>query len=976
MAVVKQAVANLQHSARARRALSVDGLSKAVSAVLCRHFGVSKVLQLGYGPVECLIEAAATSDEPAAAPRSTGNMAAAGTLEASTGSSVGCWTALALSSAGAADFTARASGLRSSQVLACLSSAPLLADLAVWSDWNSLYGPAFGPLKQFIAGYSTAELGFQVLEVPGGSLLTLPPAHVGSNLTTLRAGWHTAVQQGDPELLVGLLLSRVTSQGGLSAAHDLKMLGDILGSIMTATVSGHKGSTPHNNQQALMAADAAVKYLHAYSPAAQRLLSLILQCLQLLPTPLAPALAHEVLLRPLTEAVGQDLETVSRALLASAVVSSDAHQHSRTAHIAAGHKGVLTAGMWHLDGRLALPGARQRLHVLGVSLGIASWQDHCKGQQRMQQQYIFEQQVENQAAQHEQRAALQTPDHKEHVQLTVHQASETTAGLAADSILLPYSMTAVQADAQPAAEPDHLLREHTAGSSYAGPAVPAEAATGVTESQPAAVPCETPTGTGSIAFAAGPSQLQDQVSADVAATAAAAPHGGASTGQPPTDVTSATAAHATSIATDISDPCQQLVERIRRLKGVGVVMHGEAADAFEATQRTLGNAVEKLSKELYSKDVHFVLELVQNADDNNYSPDVPCPMLELVTTAGAVTVANNEVGFSDQDVLSLSDIGESKKKGEAGYTGQKGIGFKSVFRVTDSPHILSNGFRFNYDLITHGKLGYVTPTWQQTLQQELQQALASSMMLQLTAKHKTVEARSGIPAQGSNTLMPLDELLGTGGNLTAMYLPLKPGCDEVGQKLSQLRPTLLLFLRKLGCLMLTDAEQQESKLMMRLHEPGNPDVLRLLVRTVRLPRQPGLADTRPPAPAVHDSEGSDQVLLGVTSAGDVLQEEESRWLLVSETFCPGEIKRLHYDVHETKVTLAFGIHEPHPSPQDVFAFLPVRRYGLNFMVQGDFVVPSSRQDVDLDDPSTSCSGAKYPACLHHHLPSSGHCHHL
>lgn len=46
-------------------------------------------------------------------------------------------------------------------------------------------------------------------------------------------------------------------------------------------------------------------------------------------------------------------------------------------------------------------------------------------------------------------------------------------------------------------------------------------------------------------------------------------------------------------------------------------------------------------------------------------------MLELVTTASAVTVANNELGFSEQDVMSLSDIGESKKKGEAGYTGRR-----------------------------------------------------------------------------------------------------------------------------------------------------------------------------------------------------------------------------------------------------------------------------------------------------------------
>ncbi len=33
------------------------------------------------------------------------------------------------------------------------------------------------------------------------------------------------------------------------------------------------------------------------------------------------------------------------------------------------------------------------------------------------------------------------------------------------------------------------------------------------------------------------------------------------------------------------------------------------------------------------------------------------------------------------------------------------------------------------------------------------------------------------------------------------------------------------------------------------------------------------------------------------------------------------------------MSLAFGLDGEAPSPQDVYAFLPVRRYGLNFMVQ-------------------------------------------
>lgn len=34
--------------------------------------------------------------------------------------------------------------------------------------------------------------------------------------------------------------------------------------------------------------------------------------------------------------------------------------------------------------------------------------------------------------------------------------------------------------------------------------------------------------------------------------------------------------------------------------------------------------------------------------------------------------------------------------------------------------------------------------------------------------------------------------------------------------------------------------------------------------------------------------------------------------------------------------------------QHVFAYLPLRSYGFRFIIQGDFEVPSSREDVDKD----------------------------
>jgi len=70
-----------------------------------------------------------------------------------------------------------------------------------------------------------------------------------------------------------------------------------------------------------------------------------------------------------------------------------------------------------------------------------------------------------------------------------------------------------------------------------------------------------------------------------------------------------------------------------------------------------------------------------------------------------------QVGFSESNIRALCDVGRTTKKHTVGYIGQKGIGFKSVFKITDAPQIHSRGFHVAFDLMQHSALGYVLPTW-------------------------------------------------------------------------------------------------------------------------------------------------------------------------------------------------------------------------------------------------------------------------
>jgi hypothetical protein len=73
---------------------------------------------------------------------------------------------------------------------------------------------------------------------------------------------------------------------------------------------------------------------------------------------------------------------------------------------------------------------------------------------------------------------------------------------------------------------------------------------------------------------------------------------------------------------------------------------------------------------------------VQNADDNAYSSGVEAALFFLIQ-GGRIVVLNNEVGFTAANIRALCDVGSSTKAGvNTGYIGHKGIGFKSVFRVS------------------------------------------------------------------------------------------------------------------------------------------------------------------------------------------------------------------------------------------------------------------------------------------------------
>ncbi|KAJ4849705.1 hypothetical protein Tsubulata_018983, partial [Turnera subulata] len=306
----------------------------------------------------------------------------------------------------------------------------------------------------------------------------------------------------------------------------------------------------------------------------------------------------------------------------------------------------------------------------------------------------------------------------------------------------------------------------------------------------------------------------------------------------------------------------------------------------------LHNAVKNLSAELYSKDVHFLMELIQNAEDNSY-PDGVEPTLEFVLTENDITglgapatllIFNNEVGFSRQNIDSLCSIGLSTKKGnrKLGFIGEKGIGFKSVFLVSSCPHIFSNGYkvRFSEKPDQHCGIGYIVPEW-------------------VSAKPWFPDIRS---VYGSQNALPT----------TIIILPLKPEKVEVvKEQLSQLHPELLLFLSKI------------KRLYVRDSEPGCKTTYDVSIVSISSERH------------------------------HVERREKSAESYVEFLVKPGNRVPSRMEVEKWTVSLAFPLGNRltrGTSSIGVFAFLPTSMVtNFPFAVHADFILASSRESILLDN---------------------------
>ena len=126
----------------------------------------------------------------------------------------------------------------------------------------------------------------------------------------------------------------------------------------------------------------------------------------------------------------------------------------------------------------------------------------------------------------------------------------------------------------------------------------------------------------------------------------------------------------------------------------------------------MANLAEHIGADYHGR---FLVELLQNADDQTTKAGISNGLVVVVRTKTHVYVLNQGLPFDNRGIRSITSAGISPKRAEESI-GNKGVGFKAVFQVSSAPEIFTAksganltaakrvAFRINHDLFGNKEL--------------------------------------------------------------------------------------------------------------------------------------------------------------------------------------------------------------------------------------------------------------------------------
>ncbi|NAZ11152.1 MAG: DUF3883 domain-containing protein [Desulfurococcales archaeon] len=323
--------------------------------------------------------------------------------------------------------------------------------------------------------------------------------------------------------------------------------------------------------------------------------------------------------------------------------------------------------------------------------------------------------------------------------------------------------------------------------------------------------------------------------------------------------------------------------------------------------RTVSNLLTEL---MYIEPGQFILEFLQNAEDALMEAGKK-GYFKVELYRDKVVISNNGKPFVEEDLESLCAIA-SRKKPALGYKGFIGIGWKSVYKVSNHVEVCSADtcFEFNEDFWKRPEAHEILKNY--NLKPE-------EVLWQLTP----------IPTEPTETL-PKDETRFT------VYFKNSSLSNEIAKVLDELTPSIFLFLDHVNKILISDyVNNKHKRIEWSVEKEEEFDDVKVRVIRVHV-----LMDGSAP------------------TWSDFLVFKKEFKVPENIRMDPVSVKAKRSDVIKREVAVAFeldpGTDDLKPIEETrfwlMYSFLPLTevKTGLKFLIQADFIVHPGRRYINVE----------------------------
>ncbi len=313
--------------------------------------------------------------------------------------------------------------------------------------------------------------------------------------------------------------------------------------------------------------------------------------------------------------------------------------------------------------------------------------------------------------------------------------------------------------------------------------------------------------------------------------------------------------------------------------------------------------MDTLIEQVFLRSGRFIMEFIQNAEDACMvavkDRKIKFGILRIELDKDKIVIMHNGKPFDKEDLIAICGL-KSRKKPEEGYLGYLGIGFKSVFKVSNKVVIYSRGeeeYCFKFDKEEAERIWGVNIPWQ-CLPIEIP---TSSLEISLPKRFTT---------------------------MFIIYLKDSSFYEQIKESLEKLRYPVFLFLRYISEI---EIRVNSSKRKIKIIPQRNEERNKLKIEEIFV---------------AEDSEDG---------------HEWNEFLVFKKTFdIPEDIKnddvtrRARRDkVKRREISVAFLVKNDKLSKIEgemisgFYSFLPLEeaRTGLGFLVQADFITQAGREQM-------------------------------